>query len=97
MRSWYEFEEYTYLLAKACKSTEEKQRLDNAYRILQEDCENNSCNNSKYGLVCPMEATISASSYYRISELIPRDYTIVDCGCGVGLQQVFFNNHKRTY
>ena len=89
-----EFEENCYLLASACRSNREKAKLEKAYRIIQKDCENPYMKNSKFGLVCVTEAMVSARTYKYISEIIPTYCTIVDCGCGAGLQQVFFNKHK---
>ena len=80
-----ELEENMYLAAKACKSGEEKHRLDMAlYEIDKSD---------RYGLL-PGEALLSAKTYHAIRELIsfPSDTVIVDCGCCTALQQVFFND-----
>jgi hypothetical protein len=80
-----EHEENLYLAASACKSGEEKHRLDMAlYEIDKED---------SYGLL-PGEALLSAKTYHAIRELIsfPSDTVIVDCGCCTALQQVFFND-----
>ena len=94
MRVFYELEENEYLMAKACKSAEEKGKLINAYNLIQKDCEK-SLEEMKYGLVCPAEAILSATTYKNISEIIPKNNIVVDCGCHIGLQQVFFNEHKK--
>ena len=88
-----ELEEAEYLLASACKTTQEKFKLEKAYKVIQEDCKISSMKDSKFGLACVTEAMLSARVYKGISEIIPTYYTIVDCGCGAGLQQVFFNKH----
>ena len=94
MRNIYEFEENYYLLASACKNSSEKNRLGKAYKVIQKDCNIQSLKESKFGLVCLEEAMLTAKTYKLISEIIPTYCTIVDCGCGAGLQQVFFNKHK---
>ena len=52
---------------------------------------------TKYGLVSPHEAIMSAQTYYNISKLItfPEETIVVDCGCGEGIQQVFFKHCKK--
>ena len=94
MRSIYEFEENYYLLASACKNSREKNKLEKAYDVIQKDCNIQSIKESKFGLICLEEAMLSARTYKYISEIIPTYCTVVDCGCGAGLQQVFFNKHK---
>lgn len=93
-KNLYEFEENCYLLASACRNNKEKVNLEKAYRLIQEDCKSPYLKNSKFGLVSLEEAMLSAKTYKLISEIIPTYCTIIDCGCGAGLQQVFFNNHK---
>ena len=90
----YEYEEYQYLMAKACKTEDEKRALINAYITIMQDIENSAGCHNKYGLVDVTEAIMSAVQYKAISKLIskPENTIIVDCGCALGLQQVFFNN-----
>lgn len=54
-------------------------------------------NLDEYGLVSPYEAIMSAERYYNISKLItfPEETIVVDCGCGEGIQQVFFKHCKK--
>lgn len=54
-------------------------------------------NLEEYGLVSPYEAIMSAERYYNISKLItfPEETIVVDCGCGEGIQQVFFKHCKK--
>ena len=92
--SLYEFEENYYLLASACKNSREKNKLEKADDIIQKDCKEQSLKKSKFGLICLEEAMLTAKEYKLISEIIPTYCTVVDCGCGAGLQQVFFNRHK---
>lgn len=89
MRALYENEENYYLLAKAC-SPKEKERLTQAYIDIDKNLEN-------HGLVCVAEGILSATTYKAISELItiPERTTVIDCGCCLGLQQVFFHDCKR--
>lgn len=94
MQNLCEIEENRYLIASACKSAREKANLEKAYRLIQKDCDTHSVETLKYGLVCADEAILSAKTYKLISDLIPTYCTVVDCGCGTGLQQVFFNKHK---
>lgn len=91
----YEFERNSYLLAKACNPIE-KNRLIKAYHDIQKEIEYGGLTN-KYGVVEVAEAELSAHTYYSISQSICRleDKIIVDCGCGQGLQQVFFKNAKK--
>lgn len=91
----YEIEELYYLMAKACKNHKEKNKLDSAYRLIQNDIDNNTIDKMKYGLVCVEEAILSAKTYKLISELVNENDVIVDCGCGTGLQQVFFSKCKQ--
>ena len=93
----YEHEENQYLMAKACKTSEEKSALFNAYITISKDIEESKGCSSKYGLVDLSEAILSAGRYEAISRLIsiPEKTIIVDCGCATGLQQVFFRDcHK---
>ena len=91
----YEIEELYYLMAKACRDSKEKNKLDKAYRLIQKDIENNSIDKLKYGLVCVEEAILSAKTYKLISELVGEEDIVVDCGCATGLQQVFFSKCKQ--
>jgi hypothetical protein len=34
-------------------------------------------------------------TYYYLSKLIPKDWVVVDLGCGYGFQSWFFRNHKK--
>ena len=94
MNNLCELEENYYLLASACKNSREKNKLEKAYDIIHKDCNIQSIKESKFGLICLEEAMVSAKIYKFISEIIPTYCTVVDCGCGAGLQQVFFNKHK---
>lgn len=85
----YEHEQNLYLMAKACND-KEKSLLNRAYHIISEDPD-------FYGLVDLSEAILSAKTYYHISQSICNleDKIIVDCGCHIGLQQVFFKEAKK--
>ena len=85
----YEHEQNLYLMAKACNQ-KEKSLLCEAYYLIDEDPD-------KYGLVDMSEAILSASIYYHISKSIIgiENKIIVDCGCHIGLQQLFFKEAKK--
>jgi hypothetical protein len=57
--------------------------LDYIYRL-------DNCLTS-YGYVCYYK------DYIDIADLIPKDKIVVDVGCGFGLQQILFRNHKHYY
>ena len=87
-----EFEENQFLLANACKTADEKARLNHAYLHIRREIDSKPIEVCLYDGV--EECICSARTYFHISELIcrPQDTVIVDCGCNAGLQQVFFNN-----
>jgi len=89
MRTMYEHEENIYLLSRACNE-KEKNLLTEAYFSINENLD-------KYGLVDMSEAILSASIYYHISKSIIgiENKIIVDCGCHIGLQQLFFKEAKK--
>lgn len=78
------------LMVQNCKTVEQ-------YTLLVQHL--NELNNrlDQEGLVDVYEAYMSVDRYYTISKLIlnKEDIIVVDCGCGHGLQQLFFQDCKR--
>lgn len=84
------------LIRSVCSEKEWNRFLD-VQKKVQDDIINNSLVDLKYGLVAFEEALFSIPRYKAVSEMIsfPEKTVVVDCGCCLGVQQVFFSNCKQ--
>ena len=78
------------LLVQHCKTEKQYELLVNNLNYLQNNLD-------KTGLVDVYEAYMSCERYYHISQLIlnKKNAVVIDCGCGEGFQQLFFQDCKR--
>lgn len=47
------------------------------------------------GDICYNLLSCDTEMYYRLSQIIPKDFTVIDIGCGYNAQSYFFKDHKR--
>ena len=78
------------ILVQNCKTMAQYEQLMDKYNLVLNNLD-------KYGLVDIYESYMSVEQYYHISKLITRksDTIIIDCGCGIGWQQLLFQDYKR--
>ena len=90
MKDFQEYKEIESLIAQACNNFDEYHK----YLIAKD---NINLHLDDYGFISFEDAIMSCKQYYYMSKLIafPEKTVVIDCGCCVGIQQVFFNKCKK--